>query len=173
MLKVNFITSLMCLFISVVLTSCSIIQDNVGAAQPDSTTLTKEEKLRQEVVAFAKEYLGTRYHYAGKDPRGFDCSGFTYYVMHKFDIELPPSSKHQEDEGAAVSVKEVQAGDLVFFRRVKVGKPFHVALVVSNNQDGLKVIHSTSRGVVIDNVSESDYWKPKVSSARDIISVNI
>ena len=173
MLKVNFTTSLICLFTSVVLTSCSIIQENPGSVSPDSTTLTKEEKFRHELVAFAKEHVGTRYHYAGKDPRGFDCSGFTYYVMNKFDIDLPPSSKHQEDEGRSVSVKEVQTGDLVFFRRVKVGKPFHVALVVSNNRDGLKVIHSTSRGVVIDNVSESSYWKPKISSARDVISSNI
>lgn len=173
MIRVNFFRSLICLSISVVLTSCSIIQENTDSSRIESTGLSSEEKLRQEVVAFAKEYLGTRYHYAGKDPRGFDCSGFTYYVMHKFDIDLPPSSKHQEDEGKSVSLKEVQAGDLVFFKRVKVGKPFHVALVVSNNRDGLKVIHSTSRGVVIDNVTESSYWKPKISSARDIISVNI
>jgi len=32
------------------------------------------------------------------------------------------------------------------------------------------VIHSTSRGVVIDNITRSSYWEPKISSARDVIS---
>jgi hypothetical protein len=44
-----------------------------------------------------------------------------------------------------------------------------VALVVANDRQGMQVIHSTSRGVVIDNVSESDYWRPKVSSARRVL----
>lgn len=173
MFKVNFTISLMSLLLSIVVTSCSIIQENASTNQANTSTLSKEDKIRQEVVTIAKEHLGARYRYAGKDPRGFDCSGFTYYVMNKIDITLPPSSKHQEDEGSAVKVKEVKAGDLIFFKRVKIGKPFHVALVVSNNRDGLKVIHSTSRGVVLDNISESDYWKPKISSARDVISAHI
>lgn len=173
MFKVNFTIGLLSILLSMVVTSCSIIQEHSTSIKAGTSTLSKEDKIRQDVVAYAKEQLGARYRYAGKDPRGFDCSGFTYYVMNKFDITLPPSSKHQEDEGKSVKVKEVKAGDLVFFKRVKVGKPFHVGMVVSNNRDGLKVIHSTSRGVVIDNISNSDYWRPKVSSARDVISVNI
>lgn len=172
MFKVNITIGLLSLLLSVVATSCSVIQENTSARNA-STTLSKEDKIRQEVIAFAKEQLGARYRYSGKDPRGFDCSGFTYYVLNKFDITLPPSSKHQEDEGESIKIKEVKAGDLVFFKRVKIGKPFHVALVVSNNRDGLKVIHSTSRGVVIDNVSKSDYWRPKISSARNVISKHI
>jgi hypothetical protein len=42
--------------------------------------------------------------------------------------------------------------------------------VVSNNKEGLTVIHSTSRGVVVDNISRSSYWQPKISTARDVVS---
>ena len=33
-----------------------------------------------DIVAAAKQYLGTRYVYGGSSPRGFDCSGFSMYI---------------------------------------------------------------------------------------------
>lgn len=125
--------------------------------------------LRKDVVQYAKQFLGTRYIYAGKDPRGFDCSGFTRYVMKEFDVSLSASSRMQEDQGKSVSVSKAKAGDLIFFRREKRGRVFHVAMVVSNSREGLKVIHSTNRGVVIDNLSKNSYWKPKISTAREVL----
>lgn len=128
--------------------------------------------LRQEVVAFARQYLGTNYKYAGRDPRtGFDCSGFTGFVMGYFDIPVNGPSGSQEKLGHPIDVKDARAGDLIFFRRSKGGAVFHVSLVVSNGSDGLTVIHSTSgRGVVIDNIPSSSYWRAKYATARDVIS---
>ncbi|NRB48594.1 MAG: C40 family peptidase [Saprospiraceae bacterium] len=130
--------------------------------------LTREEMLREDVVQYAKQFVGTKYVYAGKDPRGFDCSGFTRYVWKEFDVSLSGSSRMQEDQGTPISVSKAKAGDLIFFRREKHGRVFHVALVVSNSREGLRVIHSTNRGVVIDNISNNSYWKPKISTARDV-----
>jgi cell wall-associated NlpC family hydrolase len=131
----------------------------------------RELQLREDIVSYAKEQLGKRYKYAGRTPKqGFDCSGFTYYVMENFDIRLSPSSRAQEDQGRPIDVSKAKAGDLIFFRRSKKGAVFHVALVVSNNKEGLTVIHSTSRGVVVDNISRSSYWQPKISTARDVVS---
>lgn len=132
--------------------------------------VNEEDIFRQEVISHAKEYVGSRYKYAGRDPKGFDCSGFTYFVFDHYDISLSPSSRDQERNGQSIPVKEARTGDLIFFRRSKTGQVFHVALVVSNDEEGLKVIHSTSRGVVIDNISNSSYWKPKISTARNVIS---
>lgn len=131
--------------------------------------LTEEEMLREDVVQYAKQFVGTKYVYAGKDPRGFDCSGFTRYVWKEFDVSLSGSSRMQEDQGTPISVSKAKAGDLIFFRREKRGRVFHVALVVSNSREGLKVIHSTNRGVVIDNISNNSYWKPKISTAREVL----
>ncbi|PHN01001.1 C40 family peptidase [Flavilitoribacter nigricans] len=130
----------------------------------------REARLRQDIVVYAKEQLGTKYKYAGRSPRtGFDCSGFTHYVMDNFDVDLSPSSRAQENQGKKIKISEAKSGDLIFFRRSKNGAVFHVAMVVSNDRDGLKVIHSTSRGVVIDNISVSKYWSPKISTARDVL----
>lgn len=131
----------------------------------------KEYRFRLDVVDYAKEQLGTKYTYAGRSPKkGFDCSGFTHYVMDNFKVPLSTSSRAQENQGKKIKVSEAKPGDLIFFRRSKNGAVFHVALVVSNEREGLTVIHSTSRGVVIDNISKSSYWRPKISTARDILA---
>jgi len=144
-------------------------KETVSSKKRSTSTLTREDRLRTDIISYAKQFVGTKYVYAGKDPRGFDCSGFTSYVMKEFDVSLSSSSRMQEDQGRAISVSDALAGDLIFFRREKRGRVFHVALVVSNTREGLKVIHSTNRGVVVDNISHNSYWKPKISTARRVI----
>lgn len=144
-------------------------KETVSSKKRSTSALTREDRLRTDIISYAKQFVGTKYVYAGKDPRGFDCSGFTSYVMKEFDVSLSSSSRMQEDQGRSISVSDALAGDLIFFRREKRGRVFHVALVVSNTREGLKVIHSTNRGVVVDNISHNSYWKPKISTARRVI----
>ncbi len=129
-----------------------------------------EDALRQGVVDYAQQFVGTGYKAAGKKPDGFDCSGFTGYVMGHFGIKLSASSKYQEGDGKMIPVEEVLPGDLMFFRRDKSSTVFHVAIVISNDQDGLFVVHSTSgRGVVVDNIKKSSYWSGKYATACRVI----
>ncbi|RME96019.1 MAG: NlpC/P60 family protein [Bacteroidetes bacterium] len=157
---------------------CSTLENLFNeAATPSSCTPSRtprhseENQLRQNIVDFALKQQGAPYKYAGRSPRtGFDCSGFTYYVMSNFGIELTPVSRIQEDEGQRIRLEEAKPGDLVFFRRSRTGSVFHVALVVSNGNDGMRVIHSTSsRGVIVDNIQESSYWRKKIATARRVI----
>lgn len=128
-------------------------------------------QIRATIVDVAKKYLGTRYVWAGKSPKGFDCSGFTSYIMNLYGIVVSPSSRHQALQGKAKPLAEAQTGDLVFFSRYgKGGRISHVALVVDNTAEGITVIHATSRGIVIDNIHESKYWRPKILFAKDVIS---
>jgi cell wall-associated NlpC family hydrolase len=90
--------------------------------------------------------------------------------MDRYDIDLSASSSLQENQGRKIDPGSVKTGDLIFYRRSPGGRVFHVSLVVDNDREGIKVIHATSRGVVIDNISTSSYWKPKISTARDVIS---
>ena len=56
------------------------------------------------VVAYAKQFIGTKYTYGGSSPStGFDCSGFTSYVYKHFGISLPRTSGGQSGVGTAVS----------------------------------------------------------------------
>ena len=137
---------------------------------PATPVADEVSTLGTEIADYARQHVGTRYKYAGKSPKGFDCSGFTYYVFGQHDLPLPASSATQEKAGKAIRVEDARPGDLVFFRRTKNGEVFHVALVLDHSSDGLTVIHSTtSRGVVIDRIWESSYWREMHATARRVV----
>ena len=132
--------------------------------------IDKDERLRTEIISYAKQHLGTNYKYGGTTVKGFDCSGFTSHVMGEFNIPLNRTSKDQASQGKKIAVKNARPGDLIFFS--KGGRIFHVSIIASNKNGQLQVIHSTSsRGVVIDNITSSQYWHSKIHSVRDISQV--
>lgn len=154
---------------AVFMARCAALKSE-GRKSPTSTTEKTIKPKGSKIADFAYRQIGTRYKYAGRDRKGFDCSGLVFYVMQNFGYNLSGGSRHQEKFGKSVSLSEVQPGDLIFFRRSKKGEVFHVAIVYANDREGIKVVHSTSsRGVVLDNISTNTYWKPKISTARRII----
>ena len=134
----------------------------------------KEDNRREKLTDLADNFLGKKYKYAGKTPKtGFDCSGFTYYLMKNVEVKIPASSTAQSKIGQKVALENSKAGDLVFFKKGKKNRIFHVAMVYSNSPDDLRIIHSTSsRGVVIDELYTSKYWEPKISHVRNVLAVN-
>ena len=70
----------------------------------------------QQIVDYAKNYLGCKYVYGGSGPNTFDCSGFTMYVYQKFGVTLSHSARAQSKVGTAVEKENLQLGDLVFFK---------------------------------------------------------
>jgi cell wall-associated NlpC family hydrolase len=157
---------------------CSVVREVGVLAGPAPggrerpATSGREEQTRHDVVQYARQYEGKPYRAAGKKPStGFDCSGFTSYVMSNFKVALSASARDQVRQGREKPVSQARPGDLVFFRRGASEPVFHVALVVSNNGRNLRVIHSTtSRGVVVDDILHSAYWKPKIYAVRDVLT---
>jgi cell wall-associated NlpC family hydrolase len=133
------------------------------------TSISKSErKLRKDMVSFGKKYVGVPYKYAGNKPStGFDCSGFTCYIYQNFGMKLDRVSSHQAKNGKKVLPKFTLPGDLIIFG--KSGKINHVGMVVENSREGLFVIHSTNRGVVVDNIMKSSYWKPRIMYGRRVV----
>ncbi|GGE40450.1 C40 family peptidase [Psychroflexus planctonicus] len=130
------------------------------------------KKLRKQqsenVVAQAKQYLGTPYAYGGTSRSGMDCSGL---VMQSFpnQYSLPRTAKAMSKEGKRTKMKKLKPGDLVFFKTGRGRKITHVGIVVSNNKDYPEFIHSsTSRGVIISSLGEA-YWRKNFRKARRII----
>lgn len=125
---------------------------------------------RSKIVSTAKRYLGKSYVYGGKKPStGFDCSGFTAHVYKNNGVNISGPSHYQAKKGKQKSIRELQKGDLVFFG--KNNKVSHVAIVAVANKNKLEVIHSTSsRGVVIDDIASSDYWKKRYLFGRDVLN---
>ena len=68
-----------------------------------------------EVVEYAKQYLGCPYVYGGSGSQSFDCSGFTMYVYKHFGYSLSHSATAQSKMGEYVARENLQPGDLVFF----------------------------------------------------------
>jgi len=127
--------------------------------------------LREHITGYAQNFVGLKYRYAGTSPTtGFDCSGFTSYILKEFDVRVSSCSSTQSKQGLRVDFEDVTPGDLLFFGRTRGGIQ-HVAMVVERTEEGIFCVHSTSsRGIVVENISTSKYWKPRLLFARDVIS---
>ena len=133
-----------------------------GYIRSDFLDLTESSSSNSDIVATAKQYLGTGYVYGGASPSGFDCSGFTMYVYGQHGYSLPHTATGQWQSvlGTRVySISELQAGDLVFFNDPSrnAGKACsHVGIYVGNG----KHIHSSSSrsgGVIISDLTSGYY----------------
>ena len=134
-----------------------------------SNVVLKNGKKIDDMISFAKSFLGTPYRYSGTSPSGFDCSGFIGYVMGGFGFSLPRSSYSIAEMGKTIKLADVQPGDLLFFKgsNIKSSTVGHVAMVVEANEYEIKMIHSsTSRGVIIENFKTSKYFIPRFLKAK-------
>ena len=127
---------------------------------PPSSKISSK-KLRNKVVSEAKNHLGVPYKWGGTTKKGFDCSGYTSYVMAKNGITIPRIAKDQSKIVTKVNTKKVQPGDLIFFGNG--AKVTHVGIIVSKPGEDLSMIHaSSSKGIMISNVESSSYWKKRM-----------
>jgi cell wall-associated NlpC family hydrolase len=119
-------------------------------------------EVRSKIIKTALSLRGRPYKKTAKGPDAFDCSGFVQYVYKKAKINLPASTKEQNELGQKIALKDVSPGDLVFFRSIKV---FHVGIMLNKKE----FIHSsTTKGVSIDRLDD-DYWKKKKAYFRRIL----
>ncbi len=102
----------------------------------------------ENILAYAKNFLGVPYVYGGSTPSGFDCSGFVKYVYAYFGISLPRTSYGQRNAGYAVSTSNLQLGDILVF-----DGGGHVGIYAGNNT----YIHAprSGRTVSIDPINRS------------------
>lgn len=127
----------------------------VDAPEIKETAATSEE--REAIVKYAKKQLGVPYKWAGVDANGFDCSGFTSFVMKEFKVTLSRRAEDQYNSSTKVKQKNAQKGDLVFFNN---GSGIsHVGIIISAKGEPLTMVHaSSSKGVIITNIEDSEYW---------------
>ena len=119
---------------------------------------------RAVLTALANGLQDIRYRRGGREPAtGFDCSGFVRYVFrHSLNVELPASSAAQFLTGLKIDRKQLEEGDLVFFRTE--GKRIsHVGIYLG---DG-RFIHAPSSGkrVSVSNLAEA-YWSKRYAGAK-------
>ena len=88
----------------------------------------------QAVIQYAEQFEGYPYVWGGSSPStGFDCSGFVQYVFNHFGISLPRTTYSQVNCGTAVSLSDIQVGDLVFEFGTS-SAPSHVGIYIGNGE---------------------------------------
>ena len=166
------------LFLIAILTSCHSskkvtasdpIYGNTENYSSDGPEQEQEIKIngkqRKAIVKEANKWLGTPYKYAGESRNGTDCSGMVMTIYKDVcGIKLPRNSAKQADFCKKIKKKDLRPGDLLFFATGKDKKKVsHVGIYIGDD----KMIHaSTSRGVVINKITEQYYEKTFISCGK-------
>ena len=122
---------------------------------PQYSPVVSNNPIRNRMVQIAKSTLGTPYKWGGNSPqRGFDCSGLMSYV-HKnaSGLKIPRTAAKQRDNSRTISYRQLQPGDMLFFKTGK--KTNHVGVYIGNR----KFIHAPSGGKRVTVATmDSAYW---------------
>ncbi|MBK6821940.1 MAG: C40 family peptidase [Saprospiraceae bacterium] len=149
--------------------SCaSASRDTLSQNKVNQDSLDKG--FRNEVLSVARSLKGKKYKSGGKNPKGFDCSGFVIYVLDKVGIQMASCSAetNQNAEGP-LKFDLAKPGDLIYFGTK--GRINHVGIITENSKNKLMIIHSSSsQGVVEENILQYDYWLKRIRMAKDLNS---
>ena len=156
------------------LAAFSIQAQGKTSASPAGTKATANPAInRIDLITVAKEYLGTPYRRGSTNPKkGFDCSGFVYYIYKKFEVILPRSSRDYKSYGKALKPEEFEVGDVIVFYGFKDSKHIgHVGIICEANGMKSKFIHASSgkaHSVIISDL-DSDMYHRRFYKCIDVI----
>ncbi len=135
------------------------IANAIAETTPETSVATAapEPLLGSVIASTAMSYLGYPYVAAGAGPGGFDCSGFTQYMVGittgiwiSHAVEAQPWSA-----GYWVDYGNWLPGDLIFFQNTYRPGISHVGIYIGDGQ----IVHAENydSGVTIDSIY-SDYY---------------
>ena len=111
------------------------------------------------LVNYAMQYVGYPYVWAGEGPYGFDCSGFTMYVVQNvLGKNITHDMAVQISMGTPVGRGSLQPGDLIFFQNTFQFGLSHVGIYIGNGQ----FVHAENEqtGVRVSDLN-SDYYSSR------------
>lgn len=141
---------------------------NVNQANNTQNNTQVQTSKGNQIVEYAKKYLGCKYVYGASGPNKFDCSGFTMYVFKNFGVKLSHSATAQSKVGTYVAKENLQLGDLVFFTDYETGNGIgHCGIYIG---DGNFIHASSGTGycVKISTLTSGSYLK-RYETARRLV----
>jgi len=140
---------------------CTLIPLKPGAPHVPGSLGGDVDRIKAALYAQYDDWQSVGYRHGGVSKNGVDCSGFVYLTFRdKFGVQLPRSTKNQAREGVQILVRDLVAGDLVFFKTGTFTR--HVGIYL---EDGKFLHASTSEGVTISSM-QTRYWKRCFWQAR-------
>ena len=131
---------------------------------PDFMTIVMQDAQEfrmAKVVKQLKKRIGkTWYVFSGSTPRGWDCSGLTWWAYEQIGVELPHSANKQARAGVKVATPGI--GDLVLFGYPGTNTFFHASIYIGDN----KVIHAGFRKGQTTSVLDLDAASVKNTKMR-------
>lgn len=115
---------------------------SAGSASTGSTVSSgsSNSSLGQQIVNYALQFVGNPYVYGGNSlTNGIDCSGFVQQVFAHFGISLSRTTYSQLNEGVAVSVSDLQPGDVINYGSHTAIYTGSGIVHASNERDGIKI----------------------------------
>lgn len=111
-----------------------------------------QEYSGQFIVDFALAFVGYPYVWAGNTPSGFDCSGFTQYViLNTLGIDIGHGTAGQMNYGTWVDAGNLLPGDLVYFAGTYGDGISHTGVYIGDGQ----FVHAENEGT---GVTISALW---------------
>jgi cell wall-associated NlpC family hydrolase len=111
---------------------------NTAGAGPDTSAPTGTGVA---VLRVAESMIGAPYRYGGAGPDAFDCSGLVSYSFRQIGVAVPRTAAEQFAAATPVKRRELQAGDLVFFR-LDGRDVSHVGIYAGDD----RFVHAPQRG---------------------------
>lgn len=134
----------------------------VAGESVKSDSIDTNRILRDSLEQFGKGFLGVPYVYGGTNGKGFDCSGFVYYVYQKFGIKVPRTSVQFADFGKEVPIETVKKGDILVFLSPTRDVIGHIGIVTSPKGMESEFIHASSskeNKVMISSLKQPSYTR--------------
>lgn len=129
---------------------------------------TSSTSVGNQIVEYAKQYLGCKYVYGGSGPKTFDCSGFTMYVYKNFGVSLSHSARAQSKKGTYVAKEDLRPGDIVFFKDYETMDGIGHCGIYIGNGDFIHASSGTGYCVKISTLLSGSY-KTRYETARRLI----
>lgn len=142
-------------------------KQEVETPAPNNTQESAPQGSAASVVEFVRSQVGKAYVFGSVGPNAYDCSSLVMAAYKRIGISLPHYSVDQYGYGYAVSMNNLQPGDLLFYTTNGTGNISHVGVYIG---DGMMVhASSPSVGVIMTNIYQN-WYQSRFIGARRLIN---